>query len=105
MSPLTTLKIMNGRMRSNTIIPNHNSPLFPLDPSLTIRALSDMIIQKSQNRIRLLFLKPNNMPRKLFIDKDRFGACDGMNADHGVDVRNWFTTDVTSCCAGVGGLF
>jgi hypothetical protein len=64
-----------------------------------------MIIQKSQNCIRLLFLKPNNIPRKLFVDKDCFGAGDGMNADDGVDVGDWFTAHMTSRSTGVGGLF
>jgi len=82
MPPLTPLKIMQCRMRGDTIIPHHDRSFFPLDSSLQICTLGQMIIQKLQNSITLLFLESNDIPGELFIHKEGFLARDGMDADH-----------------------
>ena len=51
MPPLIPSKIMQSTMHSNTIIPNNNSPHFPLNPHRNIGTLSNMIIQEFQNHI------------------------------------------------------
>lgn len=43
-----------------TYIPDHDSVLFPSDPDLEVGAESDVIIEKFQQGITLLFLVSNN---------------------------------------------
>ena len=105
MPPLTPLKIMQCRMRGDTIIPHHDRSFFPLDSSLQIRTLGQMIIQKLQNSITLLFLESNDIPGELFIHKEGFLARDGMDADHRVDIGDRGAADVAACRLRIVGLF
>jgi hypothetical protein len=105
MSPLRRIKVMQCGMRRNTIIPHNDRSLLPLDTNLNIRRLGNEIIQKPKHRIRFLLLQSHDITRKLLIDKERFFAGDGMDADDGVDVCDGFAADVAACETGVGGLF
>jgi hypothetical protein len=74
-------------MCRTSLIPHHNSTLFPLHPAVKVQA-TDVVLEKRQQMVRLLRQKALYLPSNSWIDKQRRLSSDGVFYDErmrGVD--------------------
>lgn len=61
MSSLTRLPVDNSSVQRNSVIPNHNGALSPLDSGVEVGAPGDVLVQEVQDGIGLLLLETNDL--------------------------------------------
>ena len=107
-------------MGTDSVIPDNNSPLFPLKSDLGVRAFLDMIVQEVQDDIferfqlgfnpaseetrltRLFFLQSHNSACKLAIDVKCFLSCNRMPANKRVVIFYRFAANDAPSLSGAG---
>lgn len=57
MPSLPILPVHQGRVLSHSVVPYNNCALLPLDPSLEVSAIGQVVVQELQERIRLFLLQ------------------------------------------------
>lgn len=72
-------------MRRNTVVPDDNRVLLPLQAGLQIRAEGDVLVEEVEEVVRLLLLQADDAARELGVDEERFLARDGVGAHERVD--------------------
>src|SRR5690242_8414191 len=91
-------------MRGHSVVPNDNSTWRPLDTSLEVLSLRNVIVQEIQQKIALLLLVANDATAELRIHEDRLLTGSRVGPYQRVYRRNWFTTNNTSSVSAVVGL-
>lgn len=58
-------------MDRDTVIPNNDTTLFPLEPHLKVGSHGNVVKEKLEEVVALLLLEPHDLTRKLRIDEER----------------------------------
>lgn len=82
------LEIIDSGMSSNPVIPQNDGPRSPLDASLVVGALRDMVVQKLQDIIGLLALETDDATSEPLIHVQRLFAGDGVATNKRVHIFN-----------------
>lgn len=108
MSSLTRLPVNKSSVQRNSVIPNHNSSLSPLDAGMEVGAPGDVLVQEVEDGVGLLLLEANDLAGDwiklakadsiveigptLRVDEERLLTGHGVSSNNRVSVDDGLTT-------------
>lgn len=88
-------------MCSNPVVPDYNSVWRPLNTSLEVLALGDVVIEEVEEEVAFLLLVANDATSELRVYEQRLLASCRVCANDGVNRGHWVTADDTAAVSGV----
>lgn len=104
MSSRTIFPVQECRVRSHPVVPHDNCPRCPLDASLEVLALRNMVVQEVEEEVTLLFLVADDAAAELWVYEERFLSSCRMCPHEGMDGRYRLATYKTASISAVVGL-
>lgn len=91
-------------MRSHPVIPHYDGSGSPLDASLEVLALGDVVVEELEQEVALLLLEAEDATGELRVDEDGLLAGGRVRADEGVDGGDGVAADDAAPVFAVVGL-
>ena len=76
-------------MGGDSVVPHNNSVLLPLDPTVQVLTVCEVIVQEFEEIITLLLLEADDVARELWVDVQGLLTGCGMLADEWMDLFWW----------------
>lgn len=86
MATLARLPIDEGAVLSDSVVPDDDRLLIPLDAGLEVSAVREVIVEELEDGVGLLLLEADDLARELRVDVERLLARSRVRADNGMAV-------------------